>query len=172
MRKYIILLIVAGFFAAFIHAVIQKEILRTHGTRLTLALAPVDPRSLMQGDYMILRYDIAAAVQQALREGSSEARNDGEYDAPRRGAVFILPDADGVGRFAGLDTGGEPPAGAIRLAYMARHGGVAFGAESFFFQEGLGETYAEARFAVLRVAADGTALSEALLDRNMRPISP
>ncbi|MFX7329222.1 GDYXXLXY domain-containing protein, partial [Acinetobacter baumannii] len=34
----------------------QKEMLLKEGQLVLLPLAPVDPRSLMQGDYMALRY--------------------------------------------------------------------------------------------------------------------
>ena len=36
-------------------AIWQKQQTLSHGQLILLKLAPVDPRSLMQGDYMILR---------------------------------------------------------------------------------------------------------------------
>ena len=42
----------------FTFSVIQKETLIGEGTEVLLRLAPVDPRSLMQGDYMALNYQV------------------------------------------------------------------------------------------------------------------
>src|ERR1700754_1132632 len=39
-------------------AILGRERLKASGTLVYLELAPVDPRSLMQGDYMALRYAI------------------------------------------------------------------------------------------------------------------
>ena len=44
------------------------EKLRTDGTVIYLALAPVDPRSLMQGDYMALRLEVGNNVRDAVAE--------------------------------------------------------------------------------------------------------
>ncbi len=38
----------------------RQEYLLAHGTRMLVELAPVDPRSLMQGDYMQLGYSVPA----------------------------------------------------------------------------------------------------------------
>ena len=62
MKKYkwiiiiINLIILLGFFN---NSILQKEKLLTDGQLVLLELAPVDPRSLMQGDYMRLNYDIS-----------------------------------------------------------------------------------------------------------------
>lgn len=41
-------------------AIWQKEALISHGRPVFIALAPVDPRSLMQGDYMALNFELPA----------------------------------------------------------------------------------------------------------------
>ena len=40
-------------------SIVAKERIKTGGEPIFLELAPVDPRSLMQGDYMALRFAIA-----------------------------------------------------------------------------------------------------------------
>ncbi len=46
--------------------IVQKEFLLKQGiTMLCCAWAPVDPRSLIQGDYMALRYDLPDFLQEA-----------------------------------------------------------------------------------------------------------
>lgn len=46
--------------------IFKFEQLLNHGQVVRFALAPVDPRSLMQGDYMALEYAIARDVRSAL----------------------------------------------------------------------------------------------------------
>ena len=169
MRKYLIFFIVVGFVGFFLQAVVQKEALRRNGTKLILALVPVDPRSLMQGDYMILRCDLGNVVEEALRRQTVEA---GRPAPPRRGAVLVRPNAKGVAEFVAVDDKSPPPAGTQRLSYVFRNGEISFGADSFFFQEGHAPAYTKARFVLLRVAVDGTSLTEALLDEEMQPIRP
>ncbi len=46
-----------------------KERLLARGDTIYLRLAPVDPRSLMQGDYMALNFAIGAAIRAARMDG-------------------------------------------------------------------------------------------------------
>ena len=52
--------------------VVQKERVVRSGNLVLLPLAPVDPRSLMQGDYMILDYAVTRDAQGAVVDGSAE----------------------------------------------------------------------------------------------------
>ena len=64
---WVTLLIALGFVN---YAIFQKEELIENGQPVFLRLAPVDPRSLIQGDYMALGYEIAAKLPSAdLRVG-------------------------------------------------------------------------------------------------------
>jgi uncharacterized membrane-anchored protein len=47
-------------------AIYQKEQHLSHGEVVRLKLAPVDPRSLMQGDYMALRFELAEQIYDVL----------------------------------------------------------------------------------------------------------
>ena len=52
----------------------SKEKLLADGRNVYLELAPVDPRSLMQGDYMALRFKLANAVYKALPKTNDTRR--------------------------------------------------------------------------------------------------
>src|SRR5918999_5683153 len=67
--------------------IVQKERLLAAGTPMLLELAPVDPRSLIQGDYMSLDY---AMVRQIA---------DSNGAVPRTGKVVVALDEHGVARF-------------------------------------------------------------------------
>src|SRR5690606_22974697 len=49
----------------------QRDQILKHGESVILALAPVDPRSLMQGDYMALRFQVADEIRAALANPAS-----------------------------------------------------------------------------------------------------
>lgn len=132
-----------------------KERLRASGDVVLLELAPRDPRSLMQGDYMVLTYAIERALEDALPP-----------EAPARGTAVVKLDEHRVATFARIDGQGRPLGpGEHRLRYRRHKGRVRVGPDAFFFQEGQGENYAGARYGELRVAEDGTALLVGLRDR-------
>ncbi len=132
----------------------QAERTLSQGETVYLELAPVDPRSLIQGDYMALSY----ALEQDLFAIVNEIP---------RGQVVVTLDADGVARFARLHQG-ESLAPDERLVQFREisNGNARVGVDSFFFQEGLGEVYADARYAEVRLTADGTVMLVDLVDEN------
>jgi uncharacterized membrane-anchored protein len=141
--------------------VIRKEQVLAHGTSVLLELAPVDPRSLIQGDYMVLDYAV-----------SREARLAGDTDSrPSEGRLVLRLDENGVGRFVRHDSPGTPLApGELLLRYKVRQGRVRLGAESFFFQEGHADRYAQAKYGELRVAGDGSSVLVGLRDSGRQPL--
>jgi uncharacterized membrane-anchored protein len=151
MRAYVIFGGLALVVAALTSLVLRKEAVLAHGTPVLLELAPVDPRSLIQGDYMVLNYAI-----------SQELRND---RLPPDGRLVLRLDELGVGRFVRLHDAGTPlQPGELLLRYRVRHQRVRLGAESFFFQEGHADRYARAKYGELRVQADGNSVLVGLRD--------
>jgi uncharacterized membrane-anchored protein len=134
--------------------VAKKERLLATGATVVLELAPVDPRSLMQGDYMRLDYAIGRRAQ-----------SDASW--PRDGAVIVRTDERGIAHFLRRDDGQPLHSGEHRLTYRRRGSVVRVGTDAFYFQEGTGDTYASARFGELRVAADGTSVLVGLRDQNL-----
>jgi uncharacterized membrane-anchored protein len=126
-----------------------RERLRAEGTVVYLELAPVDPRSLIQGDYMELRYRIAQDIENA--------------HGPERGRVVIRVDERDIAHFVRLYDGHLGDDERL-LRYEIRPTGVQIGAESFFFEEGHGDDYEDARYAELRVSEDGDVTLVALRD--------
>lgn len=143
------------------HTIWSKQRIVDHGHPVLLPLRPVDPRSLIQGDYMIL-----ALAREAMPLKPEEL--------PRRGHVILGLDEHGVGRFLRMDDGMVLAPNELRVAYKrAGHSGAAeisYGADSFFFQEGDAELYTAARYAVLHVDADGGTVLVGLADAERRRI--
>jgi uncharacterized membrane-anchored protein len=145
------------------HAIWQRQQIVEQGREVLLELRPADPRSLIQGDYMRLRY-----ADQAFPDPAT-AR-----EMPREGRVVLRVDADGVGRFAREDDGARLGPDELRLRYELRldAGELRYGAETFQFQEGHSDIYGDARYGILRVGPDGLAVLIGLADRDRRPIHP
>ncbi|MDC0671606.1 GDYXXLXY domain-containing protein [Nannocystis radixulma] len=139
------------------YVVFQKEQVLASGETVLLPLAPVDPRSLMQGDYMELRYAL-------IRE-----LGDVDRLAPR-GTLVITRDADHVAQFVRVDDGQALAPGELRLRYAKRGSEVSLGAETFLFPEGEGPTLAAARYGELAVAPAGDSVLIGLRDEARRPL--
>ncbi len=127
--------------------IFQKEQLLREGKSVYLRLVPVDPRSLMQGDYMILRYQISTQAEQKRK------------DIPSNGRLVLLVDNKGIASFRRFAQNSETLGpNEIFFQYKYRKGHVKLGAESFFFQEGHGVYYERARYAELKVTPAGNAV--------------
>ncbi len=154
------------------YQIAEKEHTVAKGRVVLLKLAPVDPRSLMQGDYMTLRYDLAIEARKAAE---SVGAADGKAKAKvLEGLLVVKLDADGVAtfvRFAG-DTSDEVPLlyGDEVLIKYRNHGGVLVGAESFFFQEGDATLYEKARYGELKVSDAGETILVGLRDETLQPL--
>jgi uncharacterized membrane-anchored protein len=155
----------------------------SEGRVLLLELAPVDPRSLMQGDYMALQFAAADEVRKALDPGDDRH----ELRLGMRGSAFtelcgddgcedgyavFARDRDDVGRFLRIQRAPAPLArDEIAVRFRERAGSrIRIASDAWFFPEGRGERYAEARYGELRVAEDGTALLTGLRDEARRPL--
>ena len=139
-------------------AIWRKEQLLQRGDVALLELAPVDPRSLIQGDYMRLDYAITRGIQDR-----------GSWSRDGRIVVTLAP--DGVARFVRLHNPVVPLAPGERLLqYRKRGARVRVGSDAFFFQEGTARKYAGARYGELRVDADGGSVLVGLRDADRNPI--
>jgi uncharacterized membrane-anchored protein len=126
-----------------------KERIKTHGERILLELAPVDPRSLMQGDYMALRFSLARDI-----------------DSEVAGSLPLAIDANGV-----ATKGSDADAGALRIRYRIRNRDVWLGTNAYFFEEGTAQRYEKARYGEFRVdRGTGEAVLTGLRDENRKPL--
>ncbi len=137
----------------------NKERLLAEGAPLLLKLAPLDPRSLMQGDYMALRYQIEAALKKQEQK-----------PIPANGRLLLNLDANRVGSLAGLDDGQALQANQLRIRYRMRKGRLRIAGNSYFFEEGTASRYRQARYGEFRVAENGDAILTALRDEKLKPL--
>jgi uncharacterized membrane-anchored protein len=156
-----LIVIVAGVLVlALVNIVVfQRERLLEQGRVVLLELAPVDPRSLLQGDYMALEFRAALDARSHLAEAS---RADG--------ALVVAVDERGVGRFMRRDDGAALGTTEVRLRYRVRDKRVRLVTNEWFFEEGRAEAFAKARYGEFRVAPDGEALLARMLDEKLQPL--
>jgi uncharacterized membrane-anchored protein len=149
-------------------AIWQKETLIATGRPVFVELAPVDPRSLMQGDYMRLNFRLpdSPVPVGALR------------GAARPVAVGRL-DERGIVRFSRMDTGLGDAAGSaaaanegpeVRIRLAPKDGRWTLVTDAWFFSEGDGRRWEAARYGEFRVGADGQALLVGLADAQLQRI--
>ena len=159
MRSLIALVACAARLGLVHYSILAKERLLARGTVVVLELAPVDPRSLMQGDYMALRFRMANDAGAAVRGSAATG-----------GRIVATVDERGVATYRRLHDATPVASNEVLLRYRVRNGEIKFATNAFFFQEGTGRRYEGARYGELRVAPDGELLLTGLRDKDLRPL--
>lgn len=170
--------------------IVQRERILSDGRVVLMELQPVDPRSLMQGDYMALRFAVVDEIRDALDPVESKCKSvrasnsaaalkcmgenivlDGRAPSTRKDgyAVFAL-DAEDVGRFVRVQAAPRPVArGEVAVRYRQRDWWqIRIASNAWFFPEGQAKRYAPARYGELRVNDDGEALLTGLRDEKRK----
>ncbi|HEX2829345.1 MAG TPA: GDYXXLXY domain-containing protein [Burkholderiales bacterium] len=160
MRSAIALVACVGVLAVVDWSIVQREHHLESGRIVYLELAPVDPRSLMQGDYMALSFAIAREAQAALRE-ARQAED---------GRIVVTVGSDGVAKYARMDDGRPLAADELRLRYRIRAGEMKFATNAWFFEEGTAARYEPARYGEFRVDPDGELLLTRMRGKDLQPL--
>jgi uncharacterized membrane-anchored protein len=84
MRRIFILVVLVLFLGGYALAAHRMETVRAEGKTILLALAPVDPRAPLMGDYMALRYVVNNDIRKALATQKNAQKN-AQENAPKAG---------------------------------------------------------------------------------------
>ena len=139
----------------------QKQQLVDSGRVVLLELAPVDPRSLMQGDYMALRFRIATDAFPGV-----------DRDTLQDGRLVLTVDDRNVAKFTRFDSGDPLGPSEVLIRYRVRAGSPKFATNAFFFEEGTADAYARARFGEFRVSPSGDAILVRMRDEKLEVLGP
>ncbi len=155
MKKYkysVIVLNLLLLLVYFNYSLLGKEQLLKEGQLVLLELAPVDPRSLMQGDYMTLRYSISENIN--------------FEEMPKRGYCVLQLDSNKVASRIRFQASKTPlHEGEYLIKYTASdRWNTNIGAESYFFQEGEADKYDKAKFGGVKIDAQGNSVLVGLYD--------
>ncbi len=152
-------------------SIFKKEQHLAHGEVVLIELAPVDPRSLMQGDYMALRFKMSNDVRRALYENTVEI--DAQHQLSNGGGYLIAQvDAKKVATFKALYSKQTLAKNEVLLQYRVRDNRVKFATNAFFFQEGHAHTYEPARYGQFRVNSKGEVLLAGMFDADLNKLEP
>ena len=165
-----------------------EDVLAT-GKPIVLKIAPVDPRSLMQGDYMILNYAILSEFQQSqvLPESNESFESNESIDtlesnettgidesSPSGNKAYILVHLDKNHVATFCEAQSEIPTDfkhcTPNVYLPIRYNGSwlpKLPSQDYFFAEGKGEYYAQAEYAEYRFK-DGILLLARLLDKDLK----
>ncbi|CAB3669666.1 hypothetical protein LMG26840_03727 [Achromobacter dolens] len=149
----------------------QREKLLASGKVVILELAPVDPRSLMQGDYMALNFAAGREVTRLRLGGERQDTEDSVMGGASDGYVMLTGDSRGVYQPVRIQTDARPHGdGEVPLRYRVRDNQVRIVTNAYFFPEGQAKRYEVAKFGELRVAENGEALLVRMLGEDLQPL--
>ena len=161
-KGIVILLNLVLVLALFNWSVVQKEEILDEGQLVLLELAPVDPRSLMQGDYMRLNYAISRP-------------EDGELfqKLPLKGYAVLKLNQDNVAELVRFQEEESPLNSKEQLLkYSKGSWSINLGAESYFFEEGQAKVFEQAKYGGLKVDEKGNSILVGLYDERQQLIKP
>ncbi|SEL53215.1 Uncharacterized membrane-anchored protein [Roseateles sp. YR242] len=140
----------------------QKEQLIREGRPVFVRLGPVDPRSLMQGDYMQLSYTLP---------GLGWLSVSGRPMWGARPMVAVRLDERGIVQSPRMLKPGEAlPAGMVPLQLTPTRSGWTLVTDAWYFREGEGGRWAPARYGEFRLLPDGRALLVNLVGEDLKPL--
>ena len=173
LQKPAVTIIIAILGLALVLVVMTRNIIKYEnhlatGDTVLLALAPIDPRGFMQGDYMTLSYALERDVFAALN------KNPGSYPTNEEGYVIVALDQHNVGQLVRLAANQSKnlASNEIAIYYRIRNGTMQLATNAFFFQEGHGEAFEAAEYGLFRINDKGEPLLTNLVDDNFKVISP
>ncbi|ABZ77000.1 conserved hypothetical protein [Shewanella halifaxensis HAW-EB4] len=146
----------------------QKEQHLAHGKVVRLALAPVDPRSLIQGDYMALNYAIAAELRPLVKMDAGDGLLQVKLDNNQVASLVSVGYDQKENELEEIAPNEEDEI--IHIQYRIRHNQIKFASNAYFFEEGQASHFEVAKYGQFRVNEQGDLLLESMLDKDFKPI--
>ncbi len=159
-------------------SILGKEKIKRDGEVIYLELAPRDPRSLIQGDYMALRFQLAhdiestwASVRNQVDSKASAAVTIGPNAAPFEGETRFVGVVLDEQRIAHLPAADVAATSSVKIRYRVRNNAAWLGSNAFFFEEGSAERYTSARYGEFRLdRRSGEAVLMGLRDEKLNAL--
>ena len=148
MKKIIFIISSLLIFFIFNYSIYEKEKIKESGEIILLELAPVDPRSMIQGDYMRLRYTIENNCENNPFSGMPFREQE------RNGYIVVIIDDNKVARFKRFHHQEDLAAGEKLLRYNAGYFcAISIAPNSFMFQEGQAKFYQQAKYGIFKLGS-------------------
>ncbi len=136
MKRILISISLLCIIGSFNYSIYQKEHVLKNGETVYLEIYPIDPRSLMQGDYVSFRYSLVKSIKDKPKNNS--------------GLIVITVDKNHVGHFARFYNDETLKDNEKLVPYYTRFGSMTIRPDSFFFQEGHSKFFEEASYAMFK----------------------
>ena len=156
MRKIFILVVAMLIITAINFKIYQTEHFIKYGKSVYFKLAPVDPRSLMQGDYMALRYDIERGLYSSNIKGKTKILL--TLDKKRVAKIKSLSDTAKLGKDEFLVSLNKKP---YRVELKLAH--------RYYFQEGKSKKYEKAVYGKFKTDSSKMILVN-LVDKDFKDL--
>ena len=162
-------------------AVFSTERAIASGRTVYIELAPVDPRSLIQGDYMRLGYAVPDHIN---FDHMLDFNNGGEIESiavqSSSGRLVATIDENHVATFIRLATEKDQSGMLAEQEQLVNYSRglfgwgnqVTIGTDAYFFQEGTAELFEPAEYGEFKIAADGTPILVGLRDADLNLLGP
>ncbi|HIP29238.1 MAG TPA: hypothetical protein EYG94_05680 [Campylobacterales bacterium] len=172
MRKLTVVITLLVILALLNFAIFKREKHIENGAVVFLPLAPVDPRSLMQGDYMALNFAMSRDIHKALPKVEHHRYFWRKEVDGNDGFVLVNLNEKRVATFSSIYKNETLKKDQMLLQYRVRAGEVKFATNAFFFEEGTGSSYDKAKFGEFRVNKKHELLLVDMYDENLTKIEP
>ncbi|TCM69812.1 putative membrane-anchored protein [Acinetobacter calcoaceticus] len=162
-------------------AIISKnEWQLNNSDRIFVRLQPVDPRSMIQGDYMRLNYELDWAEEKPLLDGQDQ--NSSDQNTALEDAIY---NHSTVLTYVALDTSRRVYQIALDQRLLDRSATIIAlklknpsnlvwalypSSNSYLFAEGLAACYSRAEYAEFKVDAQGNSILRRLLDQQLKDL--
>lgn len=156
--RLLIVLVIGMQLALILGTVYSNEKNLKEAKEIIVKLAPKDPRSLLQGDYVILNYDISRDAQKAIKNKKTKKV---KVVLSKQNEIYIFDNLYMPTQNITLENNQVVMNGKVKKWRQ-----VYFGIENFFVEEGTGlEVERKAKFAKLKVTSKGDAFITELLEK-------
>ena len=140
-------------------SIYKKEQHIKNGKIIFLKLAPVDPRSLMQGDYMALRFDIEQKIQKNIPINKS-------ID----GFIVVSVDKNNIAKYLRIYNNKILNKNEFIIKFRIRNRKIKFATNAFFFQEGDAKKYEKSKYGMFRINNKGDLLLTNMYNEELEKI--
>lgn len=160
MKKYNVFIVIINLILVlflFNYSACSKDKIIKNSDLFLLKLSPVDPRSLMQGDYMALNYEVLDSINHSTT-------------LPNAYIVFNLLE-NRVAQFVRIQEEKLPLSeNEYLLQYHKVANGFSINADAFYFQEGKAKQYEDAKYGAVKINKEGHAILLYLCDETFEKI--
>lgn len=158
MKKLSLLISVFCILIFFNYSIYRYEKIIQTGETVYLKIKPTDPRSILQGDYMKMLYEITDGISFITDE--------------KKGSIVIKTDPTGIGAFVRLYEGEALGENEKLIPFRKVYSNVTLIPDSFMFQEGHARFYNNAEYAIFKFIDASEFVLVGLANKNLHPINP